>query len=31
VEDALTHQGKELGQATLEEMDAAWDQIKKTA
>ncbi len=28
VEAALTEQGKKLGEATLEEMDAAWDAIK---
>jgi len=29
VETALTEQGKKLGEATLEEMDAAWDACKK--
>ncbi|MEN3942057.1 nucleoside triphosphate pyrophosphohydrolase [Prosthecobacter sp. SYSU 5D2] len=29
VEEALAGQGKKLGDATLEEMDAAWEQIKK--
>lgn len=31
VEDALIAQGQKLGEATLEEMDAAWDAGKKTS
>lgn len=31
VEDTLTAQGKKLGEASLEEMDAAWDAAKKPA
>ncbi|WP_243839028.1 nucleoside triphosphate pyrophosphohydrolase [Prosthecobacter fusiformis] len=31
VEEALVRDGKKLGEASLEEMDAAWDAIKKKA
>ena len=31
VETALVTQGKKLGEATLEEMDAAWEAVKKTS
>jgi MazG family protein len=31
VENRLVAAGKELGKATLEEMDAAWDEVKRTS